>query len=126
MAGVRAHHRRHPPHHWARPLERDDRVDLDVRALRQRGHADRDARGWLRSVEERSVDLVHAREVAHVGEVDGAADRVRQRAPGRLAHGGEVRVTSELGQGSVFEIDLPLEPAAGRAAGGAGHKGQLV
>lgn len=25
------------------------------------------------------------------------------------AHGGEVRVTSELGQGSVFEIDLPLE-----------------
>lgn len=27
------------------------------------------------------------------------------------AHGGEVRVTSELGQGSVFEIDLPLESA---------------
>ena len=30
------------------------------------------------------------------------------------AHGGEVRVASELGQGSVFEIDLPLEPASVR------------
>ena len=29
-----------------------------------------------------------------------------------LAHGGEVRVRSELGQGSVFEIDLPSKPAA--------------
>lgn len=28
-----------------------------------------------------------------------------------LAHGGEVRVRSELGQGSVFEIDLPSGPA---------------
>ncbi len=28
-----------------------------------------------------------------------------------LAHGGEVRVRSELGQGSVFEIDLPSQPA---------------
>ena len=36
------------------------------------------------------------------------------------AHGGEVRVTSELGQGSVFEIDLPLESAAGRVTRGAG------
>jgi two-component system, OmpR family, phosphate regulon sensor histidine kinase PhoR len=27
------------------------------------------------------------------------------------AHGGEVKVTSELGQGSIFEIDLPLEPS---------------
>ena len=36
------------------------------------------------------------------------------------AHGGEVRVTSELGQGSVFEIDLPLESAAGRVTLGPG------
>jgi two-component system, OmpR family, phosphate regulon sensor histidine kinase PhoR len=33
-----------------------------------------------------------------------------------LAHGGEVRVRSELGQGSVFEIDLPSKPA-GNATG---------
>jgi two-component system phosphate regulon sensor histidine kinase PhoR len=32
------------------------------------------------------------------------------------AHGGEVRVRSELGQGSVFEIDLPLKPE-GNVAG---------
>ncbi|MDQ3472324.1 MAG: ATP-binding protein [Acidobacteriota bacterium] len=32
------------------------------------------------------------------------------------AHGGEVHVRSELGQGSVFEIDLPLQPA-GNAIG---------
>jgi len=32
------------------------------------------------------------------------------------AHGGEVRVRSELGQGSVFEIDLPSQPA-GNAVG---------
>ena len=38
------------------------------------------------------------------------------------AHGGEVRVTSELGEGSVFEIDLPSDSAAGRASRGAGTK----
>lgn len=31
------------------------------------------------------------------------------------AHGGEVRVTSELGQGSVFEIDLPPDSSSGNA-----------
>lgn len=32
------------------------------------------------------------------------------------AHGGEVRVRSELGQGSVFEIDLPVQPLTKPAA----------
>lgn len=35
------------------------------------------------------------------------------------AHGGEVRVTSELGQGSVFEIDLPKQKPATEVAGAA-------
>ena len=32
------------------------------------------------------------------------------------AHGGEVRVTSELGEGSVFEIDLPRQKTDGSVA----------
>ena len=45
---------------------------------RQRRHADRHAGGRL-GLEERPVDLVDLVERAHVGEVDGDADRVGQR-----------------------------------------------
>ena len=79
-------------------LERDDRVDLDVRALGQRGDRDRHARGRVVAAEELAVDLVHAREVAHVGEVDGAAERVREgrrRPPRRPRPGSEGSAESD-------------------------------
>ena len=47
----------------AQSRQRDDRVDLDVRAARERGDADRDARRRV-ALEERAVDLVDVREVA--------------------------------------------------------------
>ena len=71
-------------------LERDDRVDLHVRALGQPGHGHGHPRGRALTFEELLVGLVHARKVAHVGQIDRAADGVGQRRAGRLAHGGQV------------------------------------
>ena len=64
--------------------ERDDRVNLNQRALRQRRDADRGA-GRRVAWEELGVDLVHFGEGREVGHVDGAADRVGERCPRRFA-----------------------------------------
>ncbi len=70
-------------------LEGDDRVDLDLGALREPGDLNRHPRGRVLR-EERPVDLVDVGESGEVRHVDGQPDRAGERGAGGLAHRTEV------------------------------------
>src|SRR5688572_15689084 len=67
-----------------------DAVDLDRRATRQRGRADRHARR-VRLAEELLHDLVDRGKVAEVCEVDGHAHGSGKARARGLGNGGEIR-----------------------------------
>ncbi len=70
----------------ARSAERNDRVDLDLRAPGQLRDADRDPRGRVLA-EERRVEVVDLSERRQVSHVHGQARRSRQIGAGGGTHG---------------------------------------